>query len=245
MADLDLYSLVEKHNTLVEQANQLLSRVVTAHDATTVIRQAEVARVLARQVKLGTAAINHATAVKLRAEIRLADIIEAGRAVGEIAPAEGGYRSPETGFIQPQTLAQLGVDFRRLAEARRLRNLGDTAEDAENAVTTAAAAATANGRQLSRAAIIAAIPHPNVPPPLEPAPPAGDIVMRYTRTPAQTALLRACQTIIDLGDAEPVLIGLDAPDDDDPAAAAEADVVWQTIVDTAKWLNRLLDLWDC
>lgn len=147
---------IEQHNSMVEQANRLLSEVVTASDANQVIREAEVARVMARQVKLGEAAVNHATAVKLRAEIRLADIVEAGQADGSIETPGGdrtsNVRTPDNA---PERLADLGVDRRRLGEARQLRDLGPTSGEAEQRVLDEAERATANGRELSRSGLLA------------------------------------------------------------------------------------------
>lgn len=149
-------TLVEQHNSMVEQANQLLAQVVTASDANHVVREAEVARVFARQVKLGEAAVNHATAVKLRAEIRLADIVDAGQDDGSIARPENGrpgsVRDPDT---SPVRLPDLGIDRRRLGEARQLRNLAPTSSQAEKRVVEEAEQATAENRELSRARLLA------------------------------------------------------------------------------------------
>lgn len=163
MGSVDLARL-EQHNSMVEQANRLLSEVVTATDANRVIREAEAARVLARQVKLGEAAVNHATAVKLRAEIKLADITDAGQASGEIATAETGGREyggdpcPDSGQGSgPARLTDLGIDRRRLAEARQLRNLAPTSAQAEQRILEEAERATEEGRELSRSHLLALV----------------------------------------------------------------------------------------
>lgn len=150
---------IERHNELVEQANNLLSEVVTAQDANTVIREAEAARVFARQVKLGEAAVNHAQAVKIRAEIRLADIVDAGQEAGEVATRATGsairdhVRTPDK-VPPPVPLRDLGIDRRRLAEARELRTLAPTSTEAEQRVIEEADRATAEGRELSRSGLI-------------------------------------------------------------------------------------------
>ena len=66
---------------------------------------------------LGTAAINHATVIKVRAERRLADIVDAGQERGEIAvPGPGAdVRSANISGFE-----ELGIDRFRLAEARVL-----------------------------------------------------------------------------------------------------------------------------
>ena len=71
---------------------------------------------------LGTAAINHATVIKVRAERRLADIVDAGQARGEIATQDSGINQHSEGVRTPDTLADLGIERQRLAEARLLRD---------------------------------------------------------------------------------------------------------------------------
>jgi phage N-6-adenine-methyltransferase len=105
------------------QAERMLAAIATAADAVDVIRCAEAARVLAQQAKLGTSAINHATVIKMRAERRLADVVDEGQASGEIAP-QGRPKKPPAGggFMPPPTLGDIGVNDRRLAEARKIRD---------------------------------------------------------------------------------------------------------------------------
>ena len=102
-------------------ADRMLAEVATVDDAREIINLAERARVYARQNKLGTSAINHATVIKVRGERALADVVDEGQARGEIATpttgAPGGIRNQNT-----STLDELGIDAPRLAEARTLRN---------------------------------------------------------------------------------------------------------------------------
>ena len=140
---------IERYNGMVEAANRMLAEVATAQDAVHLRNLAEAARVLAKQVKLGEAAVNHATAIKLRAEVRLADIIDEGQAAGDIATAATGgarYGRGHTepgpkfgpGSAAPTTLADLGVDKRRLAESRQIRDhYGDQGIQAGLSHTTA------------------------------------------------------------------------------------------------------------
>ena len=106
-------------------------------NALKVIAYAEAARVWAKQSKLGTAAINHATLIKIKAEQRLAECVDAGQARGEIAkPATArAVSSPKNGEDRPLTLADLGTTSQRLDEARKLRSLSaaDLAAAAEKA----------------------------------------------------------------------------------------------------------------
>ncbi len=63
---------------------------IDAHDAIALINFAEQAGMYARQSKLGTSAIDHATMIKVRAERRLADIVDKGHERGEFARAGDG-----------------------------------------------------------------------------------------------------------------------------------------------------------
>jgi len=110
-------------------AERMLAEIATAADAVDVIRYAEAARVFAEQARLGTNAVNHATVIKMRAERRLADAVDEGQKKGEIATkgqpkkAEGNIRPPDITFNQaPPTLADIGIDRRRLDEARKIRD---------------------------------------------------------------------------------------------------------------------------
>jgi N6-adenosine-specific RNA methylase IME4 len=106
------------------KAERLLAQAATVIDALNVVDFAEAARVYAQRAKLGTRAVNHATTVKLRAERRLADMVDAGQDAGTIATAGKPHAKPPDsgGLAPPSTLASLGVNDRRLAEARTIRD---------------------------------------------------------------------------------------------------------------------------
>ncbi len=70
----------------------------------------------------------HATVIKLRAELRLADIVDEGQARGETATQ--GKPSDSEG-LAPTTLQELGILPRRVSEARTIRdNYTDAAIEA-------------------------------------------------------------------------------------------------------------------
>lgn len=117
----------------LEHAERLLAEVATASEAVELIDFAEAARVYAQQAKLGTASINHAQVVKLRAERRLADVVDQGQARGEIATQKDNTRpasSPPEEALPltvpskpaPANLSDLGVSARRIHEARQIRD---------------------------------------------------------------------------------------------------------------------------
>lgn len=118
----------------------MLAEVASVQDAVALRDFAEAARVYAKQAKSGTASINHATVVKLRAERRIAEYVDQGQAAGQIATREIGKRpSPESGE-GPRGLADLGLTSQRVAEARTIRDrfgdaelvdLGNTATGAD------------------------------------------------------------------------------------------------------------------
>lgn len=109
----------------MELAERMLQQVASVDEARQLIDMAEMARVYARQARLGTSAINHATTIKMRAEQRMAEIVDEGQRTGQIAQA-GGDRS-EPSIIRspnnaPATLNSLGISAPRLNEARLLRD---------------------------------------------------------------------------------------------------------------------------
>lgn len=118
----------------LEGAERALAEVATAQDAVSLIDLAEAARVFAKQAKLGTASVNHATAIKMKAERKLADVVDAGQAEGSIAGHGGDRRIKVRGTdldppiisdpapSRPATLDEIGVDKRRLNEARTIRD---------------------------------------------------------------------------------------------------------------------------
>lgn len=110
---------------VLERAEQMLAEVATAQDAANLIDMAEAARLFAKQARLGTASVNHATAIKLKAEIRLAECVEAGQAAGEIAKQgnqPSGKPSSEEGLeCGPATFADLGLTHKQVHESRKIR----------------------------------------------------------------------------------------------------------------------------
>lgn len=102
---------------MLTDAERMLAQVSSAPDAVAVMKMAEVARTMAERMRLGTSAINHATSIKMRAERRLADAVDAGQENGEIA-RQG--KPPESGGLA--TLSDLGVSYQRLNEARLIRD---------------------------------------------------------------------------------------------------------------------------
>src|SRR5262249_16156327 len=86
---------------------------------------------------------NHATVIKLRAERRMAEVVDEGQAKGEIAK-QGKPKPPDSGGLKP-TLDELGVSQQRLSEARKIaKNYTD--ED----IQELAAQANPNNNPLSR-----------------------------------------------------------------------------------------------
>lgn len=121
---------------MLTEADRLLAACVTAADAVDLIDFAEAARVYAQRAKLGTSAVNHATTVKLLAERRLADAVDAGQQAGTIAQKGGDHRSNARSAGIAPTLTELGVRSQRLAEARTVRDAytdDDLRRDAEQA----------------------------------------------------------------------------------------------------------------
>lgn len=112
------------------KAERMLAEVASAQDAIDIIDMAEAARVWAQRAKLGTASINHATAIKLKAEIKLADVVDEGQARGQIAPPSGGRPKAQetitTGnglpTAPPATLDELGLSGKKVHEARKIRD---------------------------------------------------------------------------------------------------------------------------
>jgi N6-adenosine-specific RNA methylase IME4 len=133
----------------LSQAERMLAEVATVEDALNVVDFAEAARVFAQRAKLGTHAMNHATTVKVRAERRLADVVDEGQSAGVIAVKGKPAKPPEGGGYPSCTLKSLGVKQQRLTEARLLR---DAYSDSD--VLALAAYADESDRELSRKTLI-------------------------------------------------------------------------------------------
>lgn len=115
---------------LLSRAEQMLATVARADEAAKLADMAEAARVYARKADLGTAAVNHATIIKARALKRMAELVDAGQARGEIATNRDGGRPPEKcvpvqDTLPPATLSDLGITRQRLHEARKLEPISD------------------------------------------------------------------------------------------------------------------------
>jgi len=118
-------------------------------DAIQVMRLAEAARVYARQAELGTEAENAATSIRLKAEIKLAEVVTEGQRQGEIEKRGQPNNARETGVSPPATLAEIGVTSQRLSEARDIdRTMGPGQIDA------LVAESNDRGRTLSGSAVL-------------------------------------------------------------------------------------------
>jgi hypothetical protein len=127
-------------------AAQALVAIETPQDAQRTMRLADLARVYARKMALGADAENAATAIRLKAEIRLAETVTEGQASGEIA---GQGKPPQLGGLAAATLQELGVDDRRLSEARTIAEAFTLP-----AIDGLAEEASERGVSLSRAAVL-------------------------------------------------------------------------------------------
>ena len=114
----------------LSRAARMLAAVDRADDALRIADVAEAARVYARKADLGAEVVNYATAIKVRALRRMAELVDAGQAAGEIATREDGTAIRDHVLSQdkvPATLAELGISRQRLHEARKLETLTDDA----------------------------------------------------------------------------------------------------------------------
>lgn len=111
----------DERNALAQltAAQQALEEARTITDVMGLHAMASAVEVLARQARMGTAAINLAQEVKLLCERKLADVVDAGQDAGEIAP-HGGDRS--TSKVRIPNLADLGLSARMVSEARAIRD---------------------------------------------------------------------------------------------------------------------------
>lgn len=134
----------------MQTANRMLAEIADdPFRASRVWDFAEAVRVYAIQVGLGVEAVNHAVAVKLKAQRLLAEAVDKGQAEGEIA-TRGKPKAPAPGGFAPKTLDEIGVQQQRVSEARKIR---DAFTDAD--IDTAAADATLNGEELTSAQMLA------------------------------------------------------------------------------------------
>jgi hypothetical protein len=114
---------IDKSLDTLTKAERMLAEVASAPEAMHIIDMAEAARVWAQRAKLGTASINHATAIKLKAEIRLADCVDEGQRQGQIATPGGDRQTIVTsGNNGSASLEDLGVYAKKVHEARKIRD---------------------------------------------------------------------------------------------------------------------------
>src|SRR5450755_909789 len=105
------------------RAERMLAAVKDATDATDVIAYADFAADLARRIELGTASVNHALAIKAKAMIRLADIVDEGQARGEIAkPGDNQHTEVVRSEDNLPPKAPLPIPRQRLQECRQIRD---------------------------------------------------------------------------------------------------------------------------
>ena len=136
-------------------ANRMLAEIAEdPFKASRVWDFAEAARVYAIQVNLGVEAVNHAVAVKLKAQRLLADAVDKGQAEGKIA-TRGRPANSSTPEDLPKTLPEIlerdsGTAGRMVSEARKIAQ-AFTDED----IDTAAADATLAGEELTSAQMLA------------------------------------------------------------------------------------------
>jgi hypothetical protein len=95
----------------------MLAEIESLEEAQQVRDYAAAAADLAKRAKLGVPTVNHAVVIRLLAERRLAEIVDAGQAAGEIA-VKGHPLNVRTADIYQA----LGIDRKRLAEARQIRD---------------------------------------------------------------------------------------------------------------------------
>lgn len=133
----------------LEVAEQMLAEVATVEEAVHLVDFASAARDLARRAKLGASAVNHATVIRVRAERRMAVLVDEGQKAGVIATAERGRpESARVSGTSPATLADLGIKSQRLAEARKFTQVP------EERIVEAAQKASAAGREVSRKSLL-------------------------------------------------------------------------------------------
>ena len=113
--------MTETSGVLVQltRAERMLAAITTAEEAQEVRDYAAAAADLAKRAKLGIPTVNHAVTIRLLAERRLAEVVDEGMTAGKITGhGKRKIRSPDLSL----GLDDLGIDVRRLAEARRIRD---------------------------------------------------------------------------------------------------------------------------
>jgi hypothetical protein len=137
------------------RAEVVLAEVVSIDEAKALRDMAEAARVLARQVRAGTARINYATSVKVRAELRLAALVDEGQQAGTIARRGRRARTDANDSLPNVRAANLyrdlGLTAREVFEARLLAS-----HFTDDDVVRLIGEATAARRELSRRELLQA-----------------------------------------------------------------------------------------
>jgi N6-adenosine-specific RNA methylase IME4 len=136
----------------LSRAERMLAEVATVEEALNLVDYAAAARDLAKRAKLGAASVNHAMLIRLRAERKLAEMVDEGQKRGAIATPGGdrvsNVRTSNNALVEPSTLDALGVDPVRLHEARKLASLSD------EQLTAAAELASNEDRELTRSSLL-------------------------------------------------------------------------------------------
>lgn len=134
---------------LLERTASELAKVATIDDARDLADRAAAIRDLARRAKAGVDVENRVTALRVKAEIRLAELVDEGQQRGEIATRGGDRSKPRDSGNAPATLPELGIDDHRLAEARALGRYFSP-----RVIDAAAEQATEHGAELSRQGLL-------------------------------------------------------------------------------------------
>jgi N6-adenosine-specific RNA methylase IME4 len=136
----------------LSRAERMLAEVATVEEALNLVDYAAAARDLAKRAKLGAASVNHAMLIRLRAERKLAEMVDEGQQRGAIETPGGDRKSPinvrASDNDRATPLADLGVDRRRLDEARKLASIPD------EQLVAAAEQASQEDRELTRSSLL-------------------------------------------------------------------------------------------
>src|ERR1700684_3947251 len=106
-------------NGILEQlsgAQRKLGEIRTAQDALDLMKMADTAAYLARELEMGTGMVNAAVVIKAKTMRRLANLVDNGQAAGAIATK--GQRSNARGA----GISDVPVPSQRLRECRVLRD---------------------------------------------------------------------------------------------------------------------------
>lgn len=100
---------------LIEQERDMLATYIAPQQAVDAERRAAALAELLRRSKSSDAIVNEATLLRLECSVAVADLVDEGQERGEIARERMG---PNPG----PTFSDLGIDKRRLSEARKIRD---------------------------------------------------------------------------------------------------------------------------